>query len=281
MTGVRDYLLRIAYLRKERHFPYRDYHKRHRCVFIHVPKTGGTSILTALGHGRARGAGAGRGGEAGAGRGGRWPGPAARTAGRDHLPWFVYWTANPEYYARAFSFAFVRNPWDRAVSAYRYLWRGGSGEEAAEDVRMIRSYESFSDFVVEGLAQGYFRSHLLFLPQAYFVLGAGGEPKVDFVGRFERLEEDWGSVAARLGLGAELPRENMGVGDEAVGGAAGGGAVGSAAGGGAVGGAAGGGAVGSAAAGPRAYRAAYEDRAAVDVIAEVYREDVRAFGYTF
>ncbi len=236
MTSVHEHVLRIAHIRRERHFPFRDYQKRHGCVFIHVPKTGGTSVLRALGYGRR---------------------------GRDHLPWFVYQTANPEYYGRAFSFAFVRNPWDRAVSAYRYLKGGGSGREREADMRAIAAYDSFTAFVLEGLAEGHFRSHLLFLPQAYFVLGGSGEPEVDFVGRFERIEEDFRVVAERLGLPAGLPRENVGQ----AGGAGKGEQTGSARTGEQAGGV--------------AYRAAYEDAAAADVIAEIYREDIRAFDYTF
>ncbi len=258
---------RLVHVRRERHFPFRDYHKRHGCVFIHVPKTAGTSVLRALGHGRT----------------GRLPGQAARTSGRDHLPWFVYQTANPEYYARAFSFAFVRNPWDRALSAYRHVLRetegagkvpgggrvdgqagGGAADEQPETIAAdVRSYTSFTDFVRRGLAEGHFRSHLMFLPQSFFVLGANGEPAVDFVGRFEQIDQDFAEVAARLGLLAELPRENVGDAGRTDGAAEPGSGA------------------DRAATSEPAYRAAYQDPAAVDIVAEIYREDVRAFGYTF
>jgi len=242
MKPVSSLVERYVHVRRERHFPYRDYHKRHGCVFIHVPKTAGTSVLRALGHGRS----------------GRLPGQAARTSGRDHLPWFVYQTANREYYARAFSFAFVRNPWDRALSAYRHVLResAGTGLGPRGEAVDVHAYASFTDFVVRGLAEGHFRSHLMFLPQSFFVLGPDGEPAVDFVGRFERIEEDFQVVAERLGLPADLPHENAGGGGSDPGAAL------------------------------PAYRSAYEDgngdaSRAVDVIAEIYREDVRAFGYTF
>lgn len=42
--------------KKETGFPYRDYLDRHRCIFIHVPRAAGTSILQAMGK-RDEGAG--------------------------------------------------------------------------------------------------------------------------------------------------------------------------------------------------------------------------------
>ena len=79
-------------------------------IFIHIPKVAGTSILSMLGK---------------------------KYTGRDHLPWYVYYTANPVYFQNAFKFSFVRNPWDRTFSAYRYLLAGGNqrgDKEVSEDL---------------------------------------------------------------------------------------------------------------------------------------------------
>lgn len=78
---------------------YSHFADRSQCIFIHIPKTAGTSVaLTLFGHGSR------------------------------HVPWFRYQQANPVKYRRYFKFAFVRNPWDRLVSSYFYLQKGGMSE---------------------------------------------------------------------------------------------------------------------------------------------------------
>jgi len=106
---------------------------------------------------------------------------------------------------------FVRNPLDRLLSCYAQkivlyerqmgmpplLWR--YGDTFHKDM-------SFADFVhaVAGIpdriADIHFRSQYTFFYHR-------GELLADFVGRFERLTEDWGQLQARYGLPA-LPHHN-------------------------------------------------------------------------
>ncbi len=161
-------------------FPHLSYARRRGFIFVHIPKTAGTSVLDAL-----------------------------DIDFRVHVDWQVLRNFNPELYDRCFKFCFVRNPYDRAVSVYYYLKSGGAGatDEAFSDL-INRNYPTFETFVNEYLDAHVIHEHALLRPQYRWVCGFGRECKVDFVGRFENLPEDFSAVAARLGVDAELPRLN-------------------------------------------------------------------------
>jgi hypothetical protein len=82
-----------------------------------------------------------------------------------------------------FTFCFERNPWEKVVS--RYYFARGRGEFDA----------SFREFVLQ---PGHLESD-------FGLYSFDGETVgVDFVGRYERLEEDLGAVLSRLGLTHEI-----------------------------------------------------------------------------
>lgn len=84
-----------------------------------------------------------------------------------------------------FSFAFVRNPWDRIMSSYLYSKRLGHKF----------TFKSFFDSIE-------FENHCK--PQSYFL-----NKNIDFIGRFETLQEDFNLVCGKLGLEPkQLPHEN-------------------------------------------------------------------------
>jgi hypothetical protein len=137
-----------------------------KILFIHVPRTGGTSISIALyGH---------------------------KT---DHHSAAYYRAVDQAFFSQSFKFTFVRNPWDRLVSAYHLLRRGHT-----EYVRVWSPQKysdlldmSFDDFVRTWLWKR--REQLMELDttlwtQAYFTHSPDGDRLVDFVGRCETLEQD-------------------------------------------------------------------------------------------
>lgn len=152
-------------------FPYRWYMLRNGCIFIHIPKTAGTSLLHALN---------GRGGP------------------RDHLPWTAYYIRSPKRFNTYFKFSFVRNPLDRALSAYNYLMAGGNGISDIEVSKQVANYESFNDFVIFGLGSGRFRNHLQFQPQSNFIVGPTGRIVVDYLGYYESLDVDFENIKTSL-----------------------------------------------------------------------------------
>lgn len=109
---------------------------------------------------------------------------------------------------RSFKFSFVRNPWDRAVSAWRYLDRPGDlahGLSFPEFLSRIRTMTP--RYAREDRARNKFSWHVE--PQASQLVDANGKLLVDFVGRTETLQADFDEVCTRLEIPkTDLPRVN-------------------------------------------------------------------------
>ncbi|MGV2971119.1 MULTISPECIES: sulfotransferase family 2 domain-containing protein [Mycobacteriaceae] len=94
-------------------------------------------------------------------------------------------------------FAIVRNPWDRAVSAYHFARDGGSpGGGWMEHPERYRTEEfrNFDSFVHQYLATRDVRTlSIIFRPQCYYLSLGDGTTPLDHVGYLDRLTqtEDW------------------------------------------------------------------------------------------
>lgn len=143
-------------------------------AFVHVSKAGGTSIRNALG-----------------GYG------AARVPGDNHhaAAFILRDRVGAEEWARLFSFAFVRNPWDRMVSMFCYKHPGQ---------RM--SISAFHRWLLSDCPFAH-------KPQLYTIAEPEeapprgradtvryGDTLVDFVGRYETLTEDFAMVCGLAGI---------------------------------------------------------------------------------
>ena len=95
-----------------------------------------------------------------------------------------------------FKFSFVRNPWARLVSEYRY--------------RNFLSHKSFKDFVLNKLpAPNWDDKYRHVMPQSEMLCDKSGRLLVDFVGKFERLQQDFNEVCERLEIvDSQLPHVN-------------------------------------------------------------------------
>jgi hypothetical protein len=144
-----------------------------------------------------------------------------------------------------FKFTFVRNPWDRLYSAYRFLSTGGMNELdrnwAAEHLAGVKDFEGF---VLNVLPKPAVQDEVHLRPQFLFLRNSiTRQVGVDFVGRFERFDEDFATVAERIGRDVRLPHINKSQvrGD---------------------------------------YRSVYSGRMRA-VVEQVYAADIKAFGYQF
>lgn len=158
---------------------YQGYPDRYRCIFIHIPKTAGYSVTHGLFN---------------------------EVTG--HSTWQRYYMTNPSKFRRYFKFAFVRNPWDRAVSSFHFLQAGGMIEQDSKWAREHLHGLSFSDFVRNWLNEDNVHTEVHFRPQHAFIADDTGRIMMDFVGRFETLAADFDTVAGRLGLDVTLPKGN-------------------------------------------------------------------------
>ena len=155
-----------------------------KAVFIHVPKTGGKSISAEL-YGTDLHEGFGH---------------ASALFYRDLFGAYSY--------RKLFSFAFVRNPWDRAYSAYRFARAGGFGFPRAIALQKAIGDRDFNAFCKEWLAVEDFSDYVIFRPQHEFICDQTGTIIVSRVCRFERFDEEYEFLRERLGLGAAPERIN-------------------------------------------------------------------------
>lgn len=187
-----------------------------RFVFVHIPKTAGKSVRKAI-YGKADGA--------------------------CHASLPVLLQQLPGERDDYFVFAFVRNPWDRLYSTYRYLSRGGNQQR--EDLHFanteLAACGDFRGFVMEWLRADRLEDYPHLIPQRRF-LGPGDDFGVDLVGRFEQIEADFERIASQIGVAPTLGMEN--------------------------------------ASPPADYRDAYDDDTRAKV-GQLYLEDVEAFNYSF
>jgi hypothetical protein len=215
-------------------------------VFVHIPKSGGTSIdkmFNLMGPTNCYHVA---------------PAPTAIDKAPAHFTWMELKSILPiEFTQRAFKFAFVRNPWDRFLSEYlfaqrRYLKRiRRFGDRHRDKMSFnechIVSLEAFVkclDFPEE--ARISFRSgfdgHLE--PQRSYVIDESTQIAMDFIGRFEEFDRDVRCVASRIGLRVDhVLHTNQSQRT-------------------------------------RDYRAYYSDYAR-GAVASFYSEDIAEFGYTF
>lgn len=137
-------------------------------LFIHVPKNAGIATAYAL-YGRPV-----------------WPKVWHRTA-------LQIKTEYPDFFSTRMSFAIVRNPWDRVVSAYEYLRAGGTrraplARKTAPPRAMVQSFEVFC---LEYLLPNNNRLQMLdevLWEQNVFVNDAEGNCLVDYLAPFEELD---------------------------------------------------------------------------------------------
>ncbi|MGD8384206.1 MAG: sulfotransferase family 2 domain-containing protein [Lysobacterales bacterium] len=101
-------------------------------------------------------------------------------------------------FERYFKFAFVRNPWERLVSEYEYILNQPDHGRH----RRVRAMGTFADFIHLQIS----RSDAY---QINMLCDSSNKLLVDFLGRFERLDDDWASVCRQIGIPHRpLPHRN-------------------------------------------------------------------------
>ena len=141
-------------------------------LFIHIPKAGGSSIKNII-----------------------------KKYNKElttclHRPVTHYST---EYRDSCFVFSFVRNPYDRLLSAHKYL-TGGYGNEG--DTKLGKTLSSDFKYFVKNELHMHHYGH--FTPMKYFL-----DYNIDFIGRFENFQEDFNIVCNKIGIQQQqLPHQN-------------------------------------------------------------------------
>ena len=137
---------------------------KHKALFIHITKTGGTSIASAL----------------------------------NMKENFRHFTASAmrkkvgeDTWSNYFKFSFIRNPFEKIVSLYHYNGKGFGFEDS-----------SFKEYV-KAWGKGKKISRYPHQNSSYI------DEKLDFIGRFENLQEDFDIVCDKIGIPRQqLPHKN-------------------------------------------------------------------------
>ena len=167
---------------------------RYKFLFVHIAKTGGTSVRAAL----------------------------APLRWRDPLYWLAFpchrlshWTGHrlgtkfprhakiiaakemlpAEYFSSLFKFVFVRNPWDLQVSSYHHIRR-----ERPHLIEHIKTFPEFIRYKLDRERPYQFHLDTSIELQSDFVKDLDGKIVTDFIGRYENLVEDFDEACRRIGL---------------------------------------------------------------------------------
>ena len=179
--------------------------------FVHVPKTGGHSLLadgfTALGGVEV----ATEGPNYLTYRVKQRPGMTVTYIGHnDRVDNYMTLARYKQQHPQCFAFAFARNPYDRLVSAFHYLTKGGINEHDQRDsVEYVRGYQGdFRRFVMGALAgpepPKIFRQiHLR--PQVDWLCDESGRLLVDYLGHVESIASAYGEIGRLLGVALSAP----------------------------------------------------------------------------
>jgi len=93
-----------------------------------------------------------------------------------------------------FSFAIVRNPWDRAVSHFHY--RRMTNQAGLGDNPM--AFKEWLKRVYIERVPELMNEEKMFFTQADWVCDEQGRIMVDYIGRFEHLQESWDRICEHL-----------------------------------------------------------------------------------
>lgn len=167
---------------------------RYKFLFVHIPKTGGTSIRVAL-------------------RSYKWKDPyriplflcsrlSSLTGHRlgcklpRHAKAIAAYEMLPrEVYQELFKFAFVRNPWDLQVSSFHHIQ-----QERRHLLTGIKDFESFLRLKLNPYRKYVYHFDVSIEPQSDFIVDMHRNLIVDFIGRYEQFEEDFEEVCRRIGI---------------------------------------------------------------------------------
>ena len=165
---------------------------KHKCIFIHITKCGGTTVDTFFrgkffGHGKAI---------------------QYKTGDANYYKSLIgsgpitQYNNSAKVYDDFFKFTFVRNPWDRIVSLYSYHKQRNFDYYDFDSI-------SFRNYVKKYLFTQKTQTPLNVNPCMDWITDENGNLIIDFIGRFENLQKDFDKICKHIGMNQQqLPHKN-------------------------------------------------------------------------
>lgn len=154
-----------------------------KCIFVHIPKVAGTSIVSIFDD-KVKTKSENRLLLPFCTDANKFDPPPTHLRITDHVK---YGHVSKEMFDEYFKFTFVRNPWDRIVSEYKY--------------RRHASRYDFKTFLFERFPEPLWSDEYCHvIPQYDFLYGKDGQCLMDFIGKFENIQHDFNVVCSELGL---------------------------------------------------------------------------------
>lgn len=174
---------------------------KYQFLFVHIAKTGGTSVRAALNTLRWRDPmyylmlpAHKISGLTGHKLGLKFPRHSHIIAAQEMLP--------EEFFNSLFKFAFVRNPWDLQVSSFHHIKR-----ERPQFLNGITDFNEFMRWKFNPERSYQYHIDTSLSLQSDYLVDLHGKVLVDFIGRYENLNEDFSRVCKKIGVQIELPHK--------------------------------------------------------------------------
>jgi len=172
---------------------YRNYDRRprrnnrilhdYKCIFIHIPKTGGSSIASVLNNLPNR----------------TYPPICIPELYKHAKAVEVQRALGAEMWNEYFTFAIVRNPWDLMVSSYNWwLQKAYKWPALHPQIDKIKAMGSFEAFMQS--KYGRFMINEFEGDDMFDWISNRNAIIVDYVGRFEALDDAWLEICTRLNV---------------------------------------------------------------------------------
>lgn len=169
---------------------------KHNFLFVHIAKTGGTSVRAALMKHRW---------------GHRYSMPMFIANKLSHLTSHKIGSKFPrhskiiaaqemlpnEFFNSLTKFAFVRNPWDLQVSSYHHIKRERPHVMQGKD-----DFDSFMRWKFDETRPYQYHIDTSLELQSDYLIDLKGQLLTNFIGRYENLHDDFAQICSQIGLAA-------------------------------------------------------------------------------
>lgn len=157
---------------------------KHKCIFVHIPRTAGTSVEQAIRP--------------------DWSWESFKE--EKHILASTAKTIYKEYWDDYFKFSFIRNPWDRMVSMSKYSYFYGC--EINNDKLDVSEYKKkFPQIEIDSRSKSVADKYSPISNAVYLNIL---NEELDFIGRFEKLQEDYNKVCSIIGCTNQLGHKEQG-----------------------------------------------------------------------